>query len=177
MILSVCIALFITNSSQSDLLSCPPRAAETRALLGSSSRAATTPRRGRGKGEFGPSKPHPWFLRPWQTSKVVGFMALPKRCVYKNVCSIYLAWWDDRENSDLGQVWIRVSQEKQQLQPQAQLIARCSTRHTHSPQRTQPVFIPAAGPESPSLVLTQEHVEMRFSSPPCEKTHTQENLG
>lgn len=29
MILSVCIALFIANGSQSDLLSCPLRAAET----------------------------------------------------------------------------------------------------------------------------------------------------
>lgn len=52
MILSVCIALFITNGSQSDLLSCPPRAAETQALLGSSSRAATTLLTGRGKGNL-----------------------------------------------------------------------------------------------------------------------------
>lgn len=102
MILSVCIALFITNGSQSDLLSCPPRAAETQALLGSSSRAATTPLTGGGKGEFGPGKPCPWFLRPSQNRKDVGFMVLPKRSVYKKVLSVYLAWWDDRAKSDLS---------------------------------------------------------------------------
>lgn len=52
MILSVCIALFITHGSQSDLLSCPLRAAETQALLGISSRAATTPLTGGGRGNL-----------------------------------------------------------------------------------------------------------------------------
>ena len=119
MILSVCIALFITNGSQSDLLLCPLRAAETQALLGSGSSAATTPLTGGGKGEFGPRKPRPWFLRPTQTIKDVGFMVLPKRSVYKKAHSVYLAWWDDRANSNLGQLWTRGSREKLRLLPQA----------------------------------------------------------
>lgn len=132
MILSVCIALFITNGSQSDLLSCPPRAAETQALLGSSSRTPTTPLTGREKGEFGPRKSRLWVLRPLQTSKDVGLMVLPKTSTCKKVLSVYLAWWDDRTNSDLGQVWTRGSREKQRLQPQARPIPCCSAR-THAP--------------------------------------------
>lgn len=134
MILSVCIALFITNGSQSDLLSCPLRAAETQALLGSSSRAATTPRTGRGKGEFGPRKPHLWFLRPLQTSKDVGFMVPPNGFVYKKVRSVYLALWDDRANSDLGQVWTRGSRKSSSssLKPDPSLAA---PHQTHIPHR------------------------------------------
>lgn len=75
MILSVCIALFIINSPQSDFLSCPLRAAETQAVVGSSSStAATTLLIGERQGEFGP--------RPSQTSRDVGFLVLPKRSVY-----------------------------------------------------------------------------------------------
>lgn len=83
MILSVCIALFIINRSQSDLLSFPLKAAETQALVASSSsKAATTLFIGERKGELGSRKSHPWFLRASQTSTDVGFLVLPQRSVY-----------------------------------------------------------------------------------------------
>lgn len=89
MILSVCIALFITNGFQSDLLSCPPRDAETQALLGSGSRAATTQVEERGSLDeenhiLGPSDPRKparmWDL--WSYSKDL--------CKTKSTLSIWL---------------------------------------------------------------------------------------
>lgn len=164
MILSVCIALFIINSPQSDLLSCPPRAADKQALAGSSSssRAATIPFIGERKGEFGPRKSLvPQTLTNQQGCGIFG--PTQKICVLASAPCLS----DDRANSDLVQVGIRSSWKSSgsSLKPNPSLPC-CSTLDTSSPQGTKPVLTSAARHEPPSLVLSQQHMEMHFPCPP-----------